>query len=378
MKSQSTIILHYFIFHGFKVLDWGLYYFKNNSAVKRDEFMRVLLIGGTGTISSAISSLCIEKGFELYLLNRGNKTAFVPDGAKIITGDIHQEAEIEQAVNGLSFDVVADFIAFEPADVERDCRIFQGRTGQYIFISSASAYQKPLSSPFITESTPLANPYWEYSQKKIACEEFLMERYRTQGFPVTIIRPSHTYGNTSVPVAVHGRNGSFSVLERIRKGKKVIVQGDGSSLWTLTHNTDFAKAFVGIMGNAHALGEIYQITSDESLTWNQIYDIIGSALGVKPKIVHIPSDVLASLSSDFYGGLIGDKSNSVIFDNTKIKKAVPGFTATTRFDQGVRRTLEYIYSHKECQKEDPEFDAWCDKVIELYENFVSTLPKYES
>ncbi|HEX3016302.1 MAG TPA: SDR family oxidoreductase [Caproicibacter sp.] len=340
--------------------------------------MRVLLIGGTGTISSAISSLCIEKGFELYLLNRGNKTAFVPDGAKIITGDIHQEAEIEQAVNGLSFDVVADFIAFEPADVERDCRIFQGRTGQYIFISSASAYQKPLSSPFITESTPLANPYWEYSQKKIACEEFLMERYRTQGFPVTIIRPSHTYGNTSVPVAVHGRNGSFSVLERIRKGKKVIVQGDGSSLWTLTHNTDFAKAFVGIMGNAHALGEIYQITSDESLTWNQIYDIIGSALGVKPKIVHIPSDVLASLSSDFYGGLIGDKSNSVIFDNTKIKKAVPGFTATTRFDQGVRRTLEYIYSHKECQKEDPEFDAWCDKVIELYENFVSTLPKYES
>lgn len=338
--------------------------------------MRVLLIGGTGTISSAISALAVQRGFELYLLNRGNKPALVPDEAKIIKGDIHNETEVQKVLEGLSFDVIADFIAFEPADVERDYRILKDKTKQYIFISSASAYQKPLSSPFITESTPLSNPYWEYSQKKIACEEFLMEKYRSQGFPVTIIRPSHTYGNTSVPVAVHGKNGSFSVVERIRQGKKVIVQGDGSSLWTLTHNTDFAKAFVGIMGNAHALGETYQITSDESLTWNQIYEIIGSILGVKPKIVHIPTDVLASLSNDFYGGLIGDKSNSVIFDNTKIKKAVPEFAATTRFDQGIHQTLEYIYSHKECQKQDPEFDAWCDKVIELYENFVSRLPKY--
>lgn len=339
--------------------------------------MKVLFVGGTGTISSAISALAIEKGMELYLLNRGNNAAFVPEKAKVITADINNEEEVLKSLEGLTFDVVADFIAFEPAHVERDYRLFKDRTKQYIFISSASAYQKPLSSPYITESTPLANPYWKYSRNKIACEELIMEKYRNEGFPVTIIRPSHTYGNASVPVAVHGRKGSFSILERIRKGKKVIVHGDGSSLWTVTYNKDFAKAFVGIMGNAHALGETYHITSDESLTWNQIYEIIGSALGVKPKMVHIPTDVLSRLSEGFYGGLTGDKANTVIFDNSKIKRAVPDFTATTRFDQGVRQALEYIYSHEECRKEDPEFDAWCDKVIEIYEESIAKLPKYE-
>lgn len=339
--------------------------------------MKVLFVGGTGTISSAVSALAVEKGMELYLLNRGNNTAFVPEKAKVITADINNEEEVLKSLEGLAFDVVADFIAFEPAHVERDYRLFKDRTKQYIFISSASAYQKPLSSPYITESTPLANPYWKYSRNKISCEEFVMEKYRTEGFPVTIIRPSHTYGNTSVPVAVHGRKGSFSVLERIRKGKKVIVHGDGSSLWTVTYNKDFAKAFVGIMGNVHALGETYHITSDESLTWNQIYEIIGSALGVKTKMVHIPTDVLSLLSEGFYGGLTGDKANTVIFDNSKIKRAVPDFTATTRFDQGVRQALDYIYSHEECRKEDPEFDAWCDKVIEIYEESIAKLPKYE-
>lgn len=339
--------------------------------------MKVLFVGGTGTISSAISALAIEKGMELYLLNRGNNAAFVPESAKVITADINNEEEVLKSLEGLTFDVVADFIAFEPAHVERDYRLFKDRTKQYIFISSASAYQKPLSSPYITESTPLSNPYWKYSRNKIACEEFVMEKYRTEGFPVTIVRPSHTYGNTSVPVAIHGRKGSFSVLERIRKGKKVIVHGDGSSLWTVTYNKDFAKAFVGIMGNVHALGETYHITSDESLTWNQIYEIIGSALGVKPKMIHIPTDVLSLLSEGFYGGLTGDKANTVIFDNSKIKRAVPDFVATTRFDQGVRQAVDYIYRHEECRKEDPEFDAWCDKVIEIYEESIAKLPKYE-
>lgn len=338
--------------------------------------MKVLFIGGTGTISSAISALALEKGTDLYLLNRGNRPALVPERAKVITADINNENDVVKALDGLTFDAVADFIAFDTAHLERDYRLFKDKTKQYIFISSASAYQKPLSSPFITESTPLANPYWLYSRNKIACEDWLMAKYRTEGFPVTIVRPSHTYGDTSVPLAVHGRNGSFSVLERIRKGKKVIVHGDGSSLWTTTHNTDFAKAFTGLLGNAHALGETYHITSDESLTWNQMYEIIGSALGAKPQIVHIPSDVLGRLSDDFYGGLIGDKANTVVFDNSKIKRAVPEFTATTRFDQGVRRSIDYIYSHESCQRPDPEFDAWCDSVIQIYEKAVAALPKY--
>lgn len=339
--------------------------------------MKVLFIGGTGTISSAISALAIEKGMDLYLLNRGNHATFMPENAKVIIADINDEDTVLKCLEGLSFDVVVDFIAFDTGHIERDYRLFKDKTKQYIFISSASAYQKPLSSPFITESTPLSNPYWKYSSNKIACEELLMEKYRSKGFPITIIRPSHTYGNTSVPTALHGNNGSFSVIKRIRKGEKVIVHGDGSTLWTLTYNKDFAKAFIGIMGNAHALGEAYHITSDESLTWNQIYEIIGAALGVKPKIVHIPSDILSILSEKFDGGLLGDKTHTVIFDNAKIKKAVPDFTATTRFDQGVRQALDYIYSHKECQKEDPEFDAWCDEVIEIYEGSITKLPKYE-
>lgn len=339
--------------------------------------MKALFIGGTGTISSAVSTLATEKGIDLYLLNRGNNTAFVPDKAKVITADINSEAEALKKLEGMTFDVVADFIAFNTEHVERDYRLFRDKTRQYIFISSASAYQKPLSCPHITESTPLSNPHWEYSRNKIACEELLTEKYRSEGFPVTIVRPSHTYGNTSVPVAVHGGKGSFAVVERIRKGKKVVVHGDGSSLWTLTHNTDFAKAFVGLLGNAHALGEAYHITSDESLTWNQIYEIIGSALGVEPKIVHIPTDVLSRLRPELYGGLMGDKAHTVLFDNSKIKRAVPDFAATTRFDQGVRQTLEYIYSHEECRKEDPEFDAWCDKVIESYEEVLERLPRSE-
>ncbi len=336
--------------------------------------MKALFIGGTGTISTAITQLAPLCGFELYLLNRGNRNELVPEGVKVIEADICNEADVEEKLKGMSFDVVAQFIAFHPDALKRDVRLFAGKTKQYIFISSASAYQKPLSSPFITESTPLANPYWEYSRNKIACEEYLMEEYRRQGFPITIVRPSHTYGNYDIPVALHGRNGSYSIIERIRQGKKVIVHGDGSSLWTLTHNTDFAKAFAGLMGNIHAIGETVHITSDESLTWNQIYGIIGDALGRQPQLVHIPSDTLAKAYPDCLGGLLGDKSNTVIFDNSKLKRLVPGYAATVRFDQGVRQTLAFLEQHPQYQRKDPEFDAWMDRMVEAYEALEQQLP----
>lgn len=336
--------------------------------------MKALFIGGTGTISSAITSLAVKEGFELYLLNRGNRSNLVPEGVKIIEADINNEKDVRDKLKEYSFDIVADFIAYNVDDLKRDVRLFKDKTKQYFFISSASAYQKPLSNPFITESTPLSNPYWAYSRNKIAGEEYLMKENRDNGFPITIIRPSHTYGNFSVPLAVKGNKGSFSVIDRIRQCKKVIVPGDGNSLWTLTHNTDFAKAFVGLMGNVHAIGETFHITSDESLTWNQIYSIIGDALGVKPNLVYIPSKTLGKAYPDFVGALLGDKANTVIFDNSKIKRIVPDFCPTVRFDQGVRRTLKYILEHKELQVPDPEFDVWTDRMIEAYESFEQGIP----
>ena len=336
--------------------------------------MKALFIGGTGTISTAISALCVQRGWELYLLNRGNHSEYLPAGAHVITADIKDVADVEKKLSGMTFDVVADFIAFTQDQVERDVRLFAGKTSQYFFISSASAYQKPLSSPVITESTPLYNPFWQYSRDKIQCEAYLMQQYRETGFPITVIRPSHTYGDASVPVAIHGKKGSYSVLERLRLGKKVIVPGDGLSLWTLTHNSDFAKAFCGLMGNLHAIGETYQITSDESLTWNQVYTAIAAAFGVKPKLVHISSETLAACNAKLEGELIGDKSNSVIFDNTKVKRAVPDYVATTRYEQGIRRSIEHIYSHPELQTPDPEFDEWTDQMIEQYETLAQKLP----
>ncbi|HPF87642.1 MAG TPA: SDR family oxidoreductase [Candidatus Limiplasma sp.] len=336
--------------------------------------MKALFIGGTGTISTAISALCVRQGWELYLLNRGNRSAFVPEGAHVITADIYKPDDVAEKLKDMTFDVIADFIAYTKDHVKRDMALFAGKCAQYIFISSASAYQKPLASPIITESTPLANPYWQYSRDKIACENALMKAYRSSGFPVTIVRPSHTYGDTAVPLGVHGKGGSYSVIERIRQGKPVIIHGDGTSLWTMTHNTDFAKAFCGLMGNIHAIGEAYQITSDESLTWNQIYQTVADALGAQLHPVHIATDVLAALSKEYYGGLLGDKARSVIFDNTKIKRAVPGFAATVRFDQGVRRTLDYVLSHPACQQPDPAFDAWTDTVIARYGQMLENLP----
>jgi len=326
--------------------------------------MKALFIGGTGTISGAITRQLAESGCELYLLNRGNRKADIPPGVKVLIGDIQQEEEVAALLADLEFDVVADFIAFEPAHLERDYRLFKDKTKQFVFISSASAYQKPLSDYRITEGTPLSNPYWEYSRNKIACEDYLMKQYRENGFPVTIVRPSHTYSERSIPLGLHGSKGSWQVAKRLLDNKPVIIHGDGTSLWTMTHSRDFAKGFIGLMGNIHAIGEAVQITSDESLTWNQIYAILADALGVKLNAVHVSSDFLAACAEgDYWGPLHGDKANTVVFDNAKLKRLVPDFTATTRLDQGLKETVAHILAHPELQTEDPEFDRWCDKVV---------------
>ncbi len=332
--------------------------------------MKALFIGGTGTISMAITrQLAQDPEWELYLLNRGSRTAQLPDNVKVINADINNEQQAAEALGDMTFDCVCDFIGFVPSQLERDYRLFNGKTKQFMYISSASAYQKPLSDYRINEGTPLANPYWEYSRNKIACEDLLMKMYRENGFPVTIIRPSHTYDERSVPLGVHGDKGSWQVVKRMLEGKPVIIHGDGTSLWTMTHNSDFAKGFIGLMGNIHAIGEAFQITSDESVTWNQIYKAIADTLGVELKPYYVPSDFLHAVSNyDFEGSLIGDKANSVVFDNSKLKKAVPDFVATVRYDQGIRRTVEYVLAHEELQTPDPEFDTWCDKVINALEN----------
>lgn len=330
--------------------------------------MNALLIGGTGTISLAITQLLAKRGWEVHLLNRGSRKAEVPQGVHWIQADMNDEQAVAEILRGRHFDCVCQFIGFQREQVERDIRLFQGKTNQYLYISSASAYHKPVMDYRITEGTSLANPYWEYSRDKIACEEVLMKAYREKQFPVTIIRPSHTYDNRNVPLGVHGKNGSYQVIKRMLEGKPVIIHGDGTSLWTMTHNSDFAKGYVGLMGNPHAIGEAFQITNDESLTWNQIYETIAKVLGVELKACHVASEFLAATGKyDLLGSLIGDKANSVVFDNAKLKRAVPDFVPTVRFEEGIRDTIANILAHPELQREDPEFDEWCDRVIEAQE-----------
>ena len=332
--------------------------------------MKILIIGGTGTISSAITRQLAESSNELWLLNRGTRRSEVPASVKQIIANIDDTEEVLRQIGDTQFDAVCEFIGFLPSQVERDIRLFQGRTRQYVYISSASAYNKPAASHVITEGTALANPYWEYSRNKIACEDILMKAYREEGFPVTIIRPSHTYCERAVPLSVHGLKGSWQVLKRMLEGKPVLVHGDGSSLWTVTWNEDFARGFIGLLGNPKAIGEAFQIMSDEQLTWNQIYECVGRALGVTPKLYHVASDFLAATCPkawDFTGNLIGDKAATVVFDCSKLKRAVPSFCATTRFDEGVRRCIAYILAHPELQEEDPEFDQWCERIIAAQE-----------
>lgn len=327
--------------------------------------MKILLIGGTGTISMEISRQLLVKEHTLYLINRGSRNYSLSGDFIELKADINDEQTVSKMLENLEFDVVADFIAFTPKHLERDYRLFRGKTKQFIFISSASAYQKPPLHYLINEETPLGNPYSEYAQNKIACEEYLTNLYRKENFPVTIIRPSHTYDERSVPLGVLGNNGSFSVIKRMLEGKPVIIHGDGASLWTLTHTSDFAKGFIGLLGNETAIGETVQITSDESLTWNRIYQIVADALDVKLNALHVSSDFLDACSEyDFRASLIGDKANTVVFNNAKLKQLVPGFTADISAEAGIRNSVNYVLSHPECQMEDSDFDEWCDKIVE--------------
>ena len=334
--------------------------------------MKALFIGGTGTISTAIVQRLVSLGWEVWLLNRGNRTSVVPEGVHVLKADIHREGEVISQIGKQVFDVIADFIGFTVSDVERDYRLFQGRCRQYIYISSASAYHKPAADYRITEGTALSNPYWEYSRNKIACEQYLMERHQQDGFPATIVRPSHTYDCRSIPVGIHGNHGSWQVMERMLRGKPVLIHGDGSSLWTLTYNTDFAIGFTGLMGNPHAIGEAFQITGDETLTWNQIYATIADALDVELNPYYVSSSYLADVGRaagyDFAGSLLGDKAVSVVFDNAKLKRIVPEMRTNVPFSEGVRKALQYILAHPaECQHTDPPFDRFCDQVIAAQE-----------
>jgi nucleoside-diphosphate-sugar epimerase len=317
--------------------------------------MKVLFIGGTGIISSACSELALNRGIELYLLNRGQSLRPPAAGAKLLVGDIRQRDSALAALGKLEFDAVVEWVAFTTEQVQNDIELFHGRTGQYIFISSASAYQKPPHFLPVTESTPLHNPWWQYSRDKAACETLLMDFYRSKGFPATVVRPSHTYDRTLLPFHDH-----YTTVARMRSGKKVVVHGDGTSLWTLTHHRDFALGLVGLLGNPHAIGEAFHITSDEWLSWNQIYQIVGHAAGVEPQLVHVPSETIAAFDAGWGASLLGDKMHSMIFDNSKIKRVVPEFQARIPFWLGVQEIIAWF-------DEDPRrqiVDVYCDGLQE--------------
>lgn len=338
--------------------------------------MRILLIGGTGTISSAITALLAKRGTDkIWVLNRGNRSAALPAGVNQIVANAYDKADFARAVEGQQFDVAGYFIGFDVNQVAIAHDVLSGKVGQFIFISSASAYQKPPRNWLVTEDTPLVNPFWEYSRKKADCEKYLMDMYRNEGFPVTIVRPSHTYCERSVPVGMHGDNKSWQVLKRMIDGKPVIVHGDGTSLWTMTDSRDFAKAFVGLFGKREAIGQAFHITSDESIPWNQIYTEIADSLSIvlgrkiSPTLKHVSSDTIiregAKYGYDFEGNLLGDKANSVVFDNSKIKSVVPDFKAEISHKDGTLRAVRYMIDHPDLQVEDPKFDAFCDHLANL-------------
>jgi nucleoside-diphosphate-sugar epimerase len=322
--------------------------------------LKVLFIGGSGRISSACSQRAVALGQELYVLNRGRTTSrSLPAGVHVLEADVRDPAAVRAAVGTHEFDAVADFLAFDPQHVQAAIDIFAGRAGQYVFISSASAYQKPVARLPITESTPLRNPVWPYSQAKIACEDLLVRVYRETGFPMTIVRPSHTYDRTSVPCS----GGGWTVIERMRAGRPVVVHGDGTSLWTLTHHADFAKAFVGLLGLPQAIGDSFHITSDEVLTWDQIHEILGAAGGAAPEIVHVPSDAIAALDEEWGRSLLGDKAHSVIFDNAKVKALVPDYVASIPFARGAREIVAWHDEDPARRAVDERMDVLMDALV---------------
>jgi len=326
--------------------------------------LKALFIGGTGIISSACVQLAVARGIDVMLLNRGQATRPIPPTVPSLRGDIRDKNAVYQLVQDMTFDVVVNWIAFTPEHIETDLELFRGRTRQYIFISSASAYQTPPVNWPVTESTPLRNPYWAYSRAKIACEERLLAAYRQEGFPITIVRPSHTYDTTLLPM-----HGQYTVLQRMQTGKKVVVHGDGTSLWTLTHHRDFAKGFVGLLGNPHAVGEAVHITSDEVLTWDQIFEIVAQAAGVTAQLVHIPSELIAAFDAEWGASLLGDKTHSMVFDNTKIKRLTPDYVASIPFSQGAEEIVAWYASHPAAQHVDEKLNQVIDQLVAAYESF---------
>jgi len=337
--------------------------------------MRILFIGGSGIISTGCSELSLARGHALTLLNRGRRELpFKP--SDVITADWRDEAATRAALGNREWDAVVNFLAFKPEDIERDLRLFRGRVGHYIFISSASAYQRPVGHYRITESTPLVNPFWDYSRDKIACEERLIRAVREEKFPGTIIRPSLTYGETQVTLAVNSWEQSYTAVDRLRRGLPLVIPGDGSSLWTITHNSDFAKGLVGLLGNPQTHGHAFHITSDEVQTWNQYYEQVADAAGVKaPQFVHIASDFISACIPEKLGSLTGDKASSVVFDNTKIKTFVPDFVATTPFHVGIRKTLRWFDADDKRRQIDQAFNARLDKLIAAYDRGLTSAMK---
>lgn len=325
--------------------------------------MKILFIGGTGNISTACSRLAINKSWDLYLMTRGN-SSHVLDGAHILKADINDNDKVNKLLQDHYFDAVVNWVAFDPSDIERDYKLFKDKTDQYIFISSASCYQKPLSHPVITESTPLANPFWDYSRLKISCEDNLMTLYRLKGFPVTIVRPSLTY-ETVIPVPIGGWT-EYTIIDRIKKGKKIIIHGDGSSLWTITHASDFAIGLIGLIGHQQAIGQSFHITSDEILTWNQIYEAVALTAGKKAESVYIPSDYLGTFDEHLRGSLLGDKSVSTIFDNSKIRRFVPEFNPVIRFKDGIRNTVKWFEEDPKRMIISDKTNHFMDKIINAY------------
>ncbi len=321
--------------------------------------LRILFIGGSGRISAACSQLAVERGIELFVLNRGaTHLRPLPPEATVLQGDIRDHLAAREVLGDLEFDAVVDWVAFTPEHVQADIELFRGRTGQYVFISSASAYQKPPARVPVTESTPLRNPFWQYSRDKIACEELLVEAYRQTGFPATIVRPSQTYDRTSIPL-----DGKWTTLARMRAGQEVVVHGDGTSLWTLTHSADFARGFVPLLGHPRTIGEAFQITSDDVLTWNQIAEAVAAAAGVTARLVHVPSDAIAAADAAWGAGLLGDKAHSMIFDNSKLRSVVPGYLAEIPFEQGAREIVAWYDEDPARQQADARLDAVMDKLV---------------
>ena len=328
--------------------------------------MRVLFIGGTGIISSACSTLAVQRGIELYLLNRGQSNRSAPVGAKLLQADIRRPDSVDAVLGDLAFDAVVDWVAYTPDQIQIDVDLFRARTAQYIFISSASAYQKPPRHLPVTESTPLDNPFWEYSRNKATCEALLAKVGQMNGFPFTVVRPSHTYDRTLLPF-----QDGYTTVARMRAGKPVIVHGDGTSLWTMTHHADFAVGLVGLLGNPHALGQTFHITSDEWLSWNQIYQIIAQAAGVQAYLVHVPSDVIAEFNTEWGASLLGDKAHSMIFDNSKIRRLAPDFHPVIPFWKGAQEIMAWYDADVTRQKIDPDMDQVQDALVAVMQRAAS-------